>query len=244
MTPRRALQRHFILIGLVLGAAGVACAGPAQFGLTERITIGRDGSAEVRLTVVPSAAGTGPLVIPFIHGTPSQVMAGDSTVAASPGTVHGRPAVVLAGELIPGRSYTIDVRCDTLAGWSGLKSGEYGNRTVRHVFTNTVPVHIAPYLGIVLLPEDMVVTSVVSSLPAQTEKDPVAPFAILAADGRSGVSIRHPGLAIGDAAQITFRCKPADKSPVLLILFGAAGILYLIFFRDVLKDNGNGSPAA
>lgn len=45
-------------------------------------------------------------------------------------------------------------------------------------------------------------------------------------------------------AYISFRCKPANKSPVLLIALALTSVLYIVFSRDVLKENGNGPTPA
>lgn len=230
-----------LLFVLTLPAAGTE---RGSIRLHERIALQQDGAAHVTITVTPDSSVRLPFALPFAYGTPDGIQVLDSTIAAGFIVRDGAPVLILSGPALRPGALQILVHVTALTGWNGTKTGDFGNRTMRQTFLNTTPLLITEYSGALILPEGLTVSSVVSSVPAQTEKEPAAPFEIFV-DGRcTGISIRSNALSLGDGAQVTFRCKPAAKSPLLLICFGLAGILYLIFFRDVLKDNGNGSPAA
>lgn len=235
--------RMIILLLLVLALRTIG-AERGSIRLHERIDVAENGSADVAITVTPDSTVRIPFALPFAYGTPESIRILDSALAADFLVRDGVPLLTVAGTTLRQGSFQVMVHVQALTGWSGMKVGEFGNRTVRHEFRNTTPLLIAEYEGALLLPEGLTVSSVVSSEPAQTEKEPAAPFEVFVEGRRTGIIIRDKGLSLGDVSQVTFRCKPAEKSPVLLICFSLAGLLYLIFFRDVLKDNGNGSPAA
>jgi hypothetical protein len=239
------MRMHLLILLLVLFALPLRGAGKGSYRLDERISVSGRGPGEVTLTIMPDSSLLLPMDVPFDRGTPAAgIGTSDSSVSASFIIRDGIPLLQLTGSHASGVPLFISVNVDTLPAWRGLKSGEFGNRTVVLSFRNSTTRRITLYTGAIVLPAGLTVTSVVSSEPAQTEKEPAAPFTIFESGDRSGISIHKAGLGLSDGAQVTFRCKPAQRSPVLLICCSVVGVLYLIFFRNVLKDNGNGSSAA
>jgi hypothetical protein len=232
----------FQALWLLVTLAGTAAA-ELSLGLHERITVRDDGSADVTLVVTPQGMPPGPIMIPCAYAGVEHLASPDSTVVVLLQEDQDiRFFRLEAGE--PGdRTITIRMEVPRYVDWQGKKRADFGNMTLTHTFRNTTSRTLTTYRGDIFLPEWLTVTSVVSSIPAQTEKDPVSPYDILRDGARAGVSIRSRDLRPGDAAAITFRCKPAEKSPVLFGLFALAGLAYLILFRDVLKEKTNG-PAA
>ncbi len=235
----RALVGLLVLFAVPHMAAGGTCR------LDERVVVHPPTAAEIVLTITTDHPDDLPPRIPFDRGTPRGAMiCSDGGVVVAFTVQEGIPFLTLAGTPTGPGPYTVTVVVDTFPGWATLKAGEFGNRTFSFVFRNSTTTRIAEYTGTVLLPEGLTVTSVVSSEPAQTEKEPAAPFAVFSRGSRTGISIHAADLELADGARVTFRCKPTSKSPVLFAVCSLVGILYLIFFRNVLKDNGNGSPAA
>jgi hypothetical protein len=238
----RLLAQTLLAVGALVPAAGPAVAGPS-LTLYERITVHIDGSADIALLITRQDMPAGPMVIPCAYAGIEELVSPDSGVVVRLQEEQDiRFFRVEAGEQ-EGRPVTIRMVVRRYVDWGGRKRADFGNMTLTHTFRNTTSRTVTTYRGDVLLPEWLTVTSVVSSIPAQTEKDPVSPFDILRDGGRTGVSIRTRDLRPGEAAAITFRCKPVEKSPVLFGLFALAGLAYLIFFRDVLKENTNGPSA-
>lgn len=237
------MRTHLPLVLLLIAAPLIAGQGPYRFD--ERITIDPSGAATVELTITPGTGCELPAFVPFDHGTPSQaIRSSDSSITATFTVQEGIPLLRLAGAATAETPLVLTTRIDTLPIWRGLKTGAFGNRTVALAFRNTTSATISAYTGTVVLPQGWAVTSIVSSEPAQTEKEPAAPFTLFKDSGCTGISIRAKYLGLSDGAQITFRCKPEAHSLALLVACSVTGILYLIFFRNVLKDNGNGSSAA
>ncbi len=238
------MRMRCIILLLVLFALPLRGAGKGSYRLDERITVLGNGAGEVVCIITPDSSLLLPMDVPFDRGIPGAVIGtSDSSISAAFVIRDGIPMIHLMGSHASGGSLVLTMTVDTLPAWRGLKAGEFGNRTVVLSFRNTTTRQISQYTGALVLPPGFAVTSVVSSDPAQTEKEPAAPFTIFETDGRSGISIHKAGLGLSDAARVTFRCKPAERSPLLLICCGIVGVLYLIFFRNVLKDNGNGSSA-
>jgi len=247
MNSRTTMKQHtgrllIQTLWALVGAAALAVAGPS-LALHERITVHIDGSADIALVITRQGMPAGPILIPCAYAGIHDLTSPDSGVVVRLQEDQDiRFFRVEAGEQ-EGRPVTIRMVVPRYVDWEGMKRADFGNMTLTHTFRNTTPRTVTTYRGDVLLPEWLTVTSVVSSIPAQTEKDPVSPYDILRDGGRTGVSIRTRDLRPGDATAITFRCKPVEKSPVLFGLFALAGLAYLIFFRDVLKEKTNGSAA-
>lgn len=235
---------HRLIWSAVLLIAGTAALAADTLDVRERIVLSENGAADIMLTVLSSRPPGGELVLPWSHSMPDSIRPDDTLVHAALRVEHGLHYLVLNGPWSTERPVRIRLSVPSFIGWSSLKPAAFGNVTLEHAFINTTSRRIDRYRGDVMLPEGYVVTSVVSSIPEQTDKDPVAPYEIFEDDGRPGVSIRTGRLGLGDRALITFRCKPAAKSPVLMVALILAATLYLVFFRDVLKENGNGPPAA
>ncbi|MBP1655935.1 MAG: hypothetical protein H6Q31_536 [Bacteroidetes bacterium] len=233
-----------LIYSAVLLMAGAAVSAADTLDVHEQIVLHESGAADVTLTVLASVPPGRELVLPWSHSMPDSIRPDDTLTHAALRVEHGLHFLVLTAPWDAERPRRVRLSVPSFIGWSSLKRTAFGNVTVEHTFRNTTSRRIDRYRGDVILPEGYVVTSVVSSIPEQTEKDPVAPYEILEDSGRSGVSIRTAKLGLGDGALITFRCKPAAKSPILLVALILAGTLYLMFFRDVLKENGNGPPAA
>jgi hypothetical protein len=239
------MRMRLILLLLILFALPLRGAGDGSYRLNERITVLGNGAGEVTCTITPDSSLRLPMDIPFDRGIPrTAIGASDSSVSAQFLFRDGIPMLHLTGSRSSEEPLVVTVQVDSLPVWRGLKTGEFGNRTVVLRFRNTTPRMISQYTGALILPRGLTVTSVVSSEPAQTEKEPAAPYTIFDTDEGSGISIHKAGMGLSDAARVTFRCKPAQRSPVLLICCSLVGVLYLIFFRNVLKDNGNGSSVA
>jgi hypothetical protein len=237
------MRTHLPLVLLLIAAP--LFAGQGSYRFDERITIDPSGAATIVFTITPGTGSGLPATLPFDHGTPSQpVTSSDSSITATFVVQEGIPLLRLTGGTSSPAPLVLTTRIDTLPIWRGLKAGEFGNRTVAFGFRNTTTSTVSGYTGTVVLPPGWAVSSVVSSDPAQTEKEPAAPFTLFKDNGCTGISIRAKNLGLSDGAQVTFRCKPESHSLVLLAACSLTGILYLIFFRNVLKDNGNGSPAA
>ena len=243
MTMKERIGRSLVqTLWSLVAVTGLALAGPS-LALHERITIRDDGSADITLVITSQGMPPGTVLIPCAYADVESLASPDSTVVVRLQEDQDIRFFRLEAGERGGRPVTIHMEVPRYVDWQGKKRADFGNITLTHTFRNTTSRTVTTYRGDILLPEWLTVTSVVSSIPAQTEKDPVSPYDILRDGARAGVSIRTRDLRPGDAAAITFRCKPVEKSPVLFGLFALAGLAYLIFFRDVLKEKTNGSAA-
>jgi hypothetical protein len=237
------MNHRFLVVPflVLLPAAGLAGGG---IDLHERVVLDADGSAGVTLEVIVRDRGGRELVLPFDHPLPDRIACADTSLQPTLREENGARFVVIPVTAQTDSTVVVTCHIPAYAVWDGMRQGDFGNVTLTHRFRNTSGTRVLSYQGDLLLPPGMAVTSVESSIPVQTEKDPVTPFDILRQGDRSGVSIRGIGLALGDVASVTIRCKSAGKSPVLFGALVAAAFFYLVVFRDVLKDNGNGSSPA
>jgi hypothetical protein len=112
---------------------------------------------------------------------------------------------------------------------------EFGNYTLKKRFVNTTPTKLKNFSSEIIVPAGFVITSVEETIPKQASDDPVSPFALNRTKNQNSVIIKSPGLKLGDNVFIKFRFKEDAKSPVLLIFLSIVAVLYLVYFRDVLK---------
>ncbi|MFH0733228.1 MAG: hypothetical protein V1773_00415 [bacterium] len=117
------------------------------------------------------------------------------------------------------------------------KITDFGNYTFKYRFNNSKIAKINDYKLEILLPVNFNITSVEESVPKQSEDSPKSPFEISRESNRNKVVLTSKDIKLGENAFIRFRFKSEKKSSLVFILFALAGVLYLVFFTDVLKDN-------
>jgi hypothetical protein len=236
-----------ILFGLplfmIVALPDARSAAPAGLDYSERVALQQDGSADIEITVSSPDTATVSLQLPWGYAAPDRLALSDSTQHGEVIEKNGVRFLIVTGSSAPVRECSIRAHVSRLVDWTTIKRSDFGNMTLSHQFRNTTTSVFATFHADYILPAGLTVTSIVSSIPEQTEKEPVAPFEVIRKDGRTGLTLKSGRLRTGDVAAVSFRCKPVDKSPLLFGGLVVIAALYLIFFRDVLKENSNG-PAA
>jgi hypothetical protein len=243
MTQTIAMKRLMPITLAMCAFSTLLVATPMGINYHEHVGVHSDGSADIVVTILSQDTVCGVLRLPWGFPGVNHVSAADSTAGAEIREENGLRFLLLTG-LHPGRPMQVMLHVPRLMAWETAKRADFGNMTLTHQFRNTTTTRITQYRGEFLLPEGLTVTSVVSSIPEQTDKDPAAPFEIIQEGTQTGIVLTSANLQMGDLTSITFRCKPAEKSLVLFGVLAVAAGLYLIFFRDVLKENNNGPAAA
>lgn len=125
------------------------------------------------------------------------------------------------------------------------KIESFGNYTLKNKFVNTTSTLLKDFSSEIILPQGYDITSVDESIPKQENNDPISPYSISRKGELNSVILKSSGLKLGDNTFIKFRFKQEKKSPFILIILSVTGILYLLFFRDLIrpistnKENAN-----
>ena len=112
----------------------------------------------------------------------------------------------------------------------------HGEFALNRRYENFSGLVMADFRMNLLLPPGMVVHSIGQVIPGfDPKKNPKPPYAISRWEGRYGATIAVENLAPGGGVQLDLNMRPARRGLIPLIGGMIAAILYLIFFRDVLK---------
>jgi hypothetical protein len=205
----------------------------------EKISIDNNGEANIEVTINIKPDSTNQVTLPFIFKKCENLKLiedayGKITITGINGT---RFITIYLYENCKD-SITIHYSFK-VPGYYDFKNAEetdFGNLTHQYRFVNTTYNTINVFSGEIILPEGYIITSIESSYPKLTEKNPIAPYELSQAGNRYNTIIKSSNLKIGDYTSIQFRFKKSAKSKVLLFSLIGVVLLYLIFFRDILKD--------
>ena len=92
----------------------------------------------------------------------------------------------------------------------------------------------------VVLTDEYVIHNIVESIPKVSKNDAETPYKVKMRDGKHSLAMTGKDLKFGEKAYIHFNTRKKSKSIFIALAFLLAAILYLIFFRDVLKTKVNG----
>lgn len=111
---------------------------------------------------------------------------------------------------------------------------EYGNYSVKYRYINTSFSQIKNFESILVLPSGYVIVSIDETIPKQTEDNPVSPYQLGVTDAQNSVTLKVQNMKLGEHAFVKMNVKREAKSYLVFFVFGAAGFLYLFFFRDLV----------
>lgn len=225
----------FVLLVFALLLAAVL-AGPASgatvSGYREEIRVARDGSAAVTLAIGVSGAPGEVVRLPFGHAK------ADLATLRLSGAVGARVAT-LPGDLpvlevtLPAEPAPLDLRFSVPGFVPAGKPKAFGNRLLAHELVNATSLSCGRYEGTFLVPEGYGLNTVVETEPAESETSATHPYEVVRVDGRDGLRLVRPSLGPAERVVAKVRYKPTGRSPVLLAALLAAGVFYLVAFRDL-----------
>lgn len=212
----------------------------------EALFLGPDGNATVEVTAVPAKGGLGDLLLPFAFegGTDFRILSGPYRFAAAPDSAGSRTRRVLGRRMLPLEPDGPVQSGDTLVvsalvpGWFDRAQARrpYGEFALARGFVNGSDYVLRDFELQTILPPGMLVHSVTKVQPAyDPKKNPEPPFTIGLDGDRGWARLHRSDLAPTDAARLDVNFRPARRGPIPLIVGAALAILYLVFFRDVLR---------
>ncbi len=215
-------------------------------GYEEKVIVGSDGSASVEITVVVGRGGLGDLLLPFDFddGSGFSIPSGPASFRR---TADGEspPTIMVLGRrmlnleqlptAVPGD--TIRVAAEVPGWFSQDDSREpYGEFSLERRFVNSSAFVLRDLRLSVVLPPGMLVHSIEDVQPAYNpKKSPTPPFSISRMGDRGAAMLRVDHLPPTSAIRLQLNIRPVRRGPIPLVIGIVFAVLYLVFFRDVLK---------
>ena len=212
----------------------------------EALFLGPDGTATVEVAAVPAKGGFGDLLLPFAFsdGVDFRILSGPVSFAGNEGGPGSPTRRVLGSRMLdlrwtgdPAPGDTIVVRSD-LPGWFDRAKARkaYGEFALSRSFVNTSEYVLRDFELATVLPEGMLVHSVTRVEPEyDSKKNPEPPFRVGRDADRGWASLHRSDLVPAGTARLDLNFRPAKRGSLPLIVGIALALLYLAFFRDVLR---------
>lgn len=115
------------------------------------------------------------------------------------------------------------------------KKSDFGNYSFKKRYSNTSISEIKSFSSEIVFPAGFDITTINETIPQQSEDDPVTPYQISRREGKNCVILKSDGLKLGEDVFIKLQIKSSQKSPYLWIGIVLIGMMYLIYFRDLVK---------
>lgn len=212
----------------------------------ETISIGPDGNSRVDIVIVIGQGGPGDLLLPFdfVDGDSHTVLSGPAAFAADlAGDI--RPTIEVLGrrmlnlqrlaDAAPGDTVHVTAR---VPGWFAPEEAHlpYGEFALARRYVNFSAFVLQDFRLNLLLPPGMVVHAIEKVVPAfDPKQNATPPFAVSRSGGRILATLAAQNLAPATAVQLDLAIRPARRGWIPLVAGIIAALLYLVFFRDVLK---------
>ena len=228
--------------------ASKAAAAPTVKLIDQRLKLAKDGSASLAVRVQISAAA-GKIDLPIaawgevrdftVEEAPADAKVDMVAKGANP---HLSVTLPAAAEPVSLRySATIPApkppARDARGGDAAKPATEDATRfkTFTHRFMNDTNLPVERYRLEVMFPDGYVVHNVPEALPKARGKETVSRVSLMERDGLQGAALEIAGLKLGDTTSMRIEYEPAQKSLAVFWFGLLLSVLYLVFFRDVLR---------
>ncbi len=210
----------------------------------EEVSLDRSGDAIVTTRIQLTGEAPASLLLPFSYEVAEDLSVRPRqrvTVAAV--EIAGTKALELRCPQGSLRSLTVRYTLPRRYDWSAPPEA-FGNRRVGHELVQTQHLKIDRYQLRMILPQGFRVNEVLRTTPPfNPKKASELPFELGEKDGRATVELAVSGLALGDRVGLELEAKSARRSASVWIAGLLVSLLYLIFFRDVLRPSAEGKAS-
>ena len=206
--------------------------GPELSSYSEKLEVLEDGSARVRLEMTVTAGGGEELRIPVYSGIrPDPVVDGLSPEAVQ--MEAGDGVRFLRLDIAGIAEYPLRVVLSYFVKDFFDKSLE-----LQYRFMNMSFHRIDRFSATVFLPDGFAVKTIDRFAPKPKNKGASSLYSLTRIDGRRALSIQLSDVKLGEEIALSGTVFPEKKSRILMFFLIIFAIIYLIFFRDVLKNGG------
>ncbi|MEN6485885.1 MAG: hypothetical protein ABFD98_13495 [Syntrophobacteraceae bacterium] len=229
---------------LMVAPATLVHAAPASISsLSEKILIAKDGSARVQSRVdVADLKGAQALELPMNFKKPGDIAAycmnsGQKRQVQCSLTEKGSASYLVLNTADLDKSAMpifVEFNVPVFMKWSDAGPKQHDLYEGKHSFDNLSAHLIEKYNMELVLPEGWAFHKVLKSEPAVDKNSPKMPYRFFLNDKLSHLALDGKDMKFGRSANVKYSFKAVSKSPVTLVVVTIVGILYLIFFRDLL----------
>lgn len=212
----------------------------------ETITVGPDGTTLVEVALVIGRGGSGDLLLPFEFddGKDFTILSGPAFFGEDEAGVSLPTIMVLGQNMLnlwtpetAAMGDTVRVAA-TIPDWFRKEESRkpHGEYFLQRRYVNHSRFVMGVFRMNLVLPPGMVVHSIIKVVPDfDPKKNPQPPYSISRSEGLARVGVEVKNLAPASVAQLDINIRPSRRGWIPLIGGLIAVILYLIFYRDVLK---------
>ena len=237
-----------------VGPSPAVAAEPDTLDLyAETITIGPDGNAHIEILVVLGSGGQVDLLLPFMdeNGEDFSILSGPVTFGGDPSRSAPATVKILGHRLLNLRTTDAAAAGDTIRvtarvdHWFRREDAlrPHGEYRLQRGFVNRSAYVFGDFRLRLVLPPGMVVHAVEKVVPDYDPKQsPTPPYALDRSGGRVRATLVASDLAPAGGVRLQLGIRPARRGIIPLIAGLAAALLYLVFFRDVLKPEKAATP--
>jgi len=212
----------------------------------ETVTIGPDGNSHIEILVVLGSGGLVDLLLPFEYenGDDFSILSGPVKFGRDPDRVEPETIEILGRRMLNLRTLDTAAAGDTVrvaarvADWLQWEAAKqpYGEFDLQRRYVNYSRFVFQEFHLNLVLPRGMVVHAIKKVTPDfDPKKNSTPPFAITRSDDRVRATIATRDLPPAGTVQLGLNIRPGRHGLVPLIGGLIAAVLYLVFFRDVLK---------
>ncbi len=209
----------------------------------ETVVLHNDGSAAIRLSLAFAGRMEPETLIPVRQASLLNLKAqGGAPVAVRQVENQGNYFVALdfSGSGAPPTELEISFQVKNYFADNG-QPGPFGNRDLGYKFVNVTFARIGKFTAELVLPGGYVFNAIGSFSPKAKKSGTAFPYAFSRKDGQDVVRIAADDVKLGDEIALTCTFKSTKKSKLLLLALIVLALAYLVFFRDMLKNGGNGA---
>lgn len=239
MIYRRFCQSALAFFLLTVSTTAVSASTIALARYEETVLLEKDGSATVRVQCnVANAVAGDTLLLPFAFSAwPSGIAHDEKISGVFERNPHGRRQAVLtlAQAISATDTLNYSFRLANVTALGKPSTKDFGNYDLSYRVVNVAAAPIASYVVRVVLPPDMVVNTITSSVPARPANAAVSPYTLEKFAGRHCLTLRDSTVLAGDHLALSFQAKSAAKSPFLIVLLTLIAGAYLFGFRDLVR---------
>jgi hypothetical protein len=240
----RTLRRCALLLGLIASDAGAEKL--ARF--RETIRMDQNGGATVTWNFVCTHDSLREVNLPWNFSKKNDPSPAFAVRHGADGNGHAAALRTKEGvffvqirsdSLRSGKEWELSFNIPDFQKFEEQKLLQFGNRILKYRFSNTQLAEIADFSTEIILPDGYVVTSIDETVPKMTEESPESPTRLSTVGKNVSIVLKAPRLVLGEQAFMKLQCKSGTKSPLIGIGLLCIGILYLIFFRDLVRRPAN-----
>jgi hypothetical protein len=242
MTDMNAMKR-VITGGLLFLLAGSLIRARELSSYRETVYLNPDGSADIHISLTV-CAGSDPQILISVPRTPLLELKVRGIDSSAVRTIENQGSRFVALQL-PGTSQgvlPVDLAFRVASYFeAGAPPAPFGKQALAYRFVNVGVERIKAFSAQIALPVGQVFFSIDDFSPKPGNTGMTAPYVISRVKGRNVVTISLSDVKLGDEIVLRGSFRSAAKSKVMLYFLAGLAVVYLVFFRDVLKNREKAS---